>query len=112
MLDLDFEIRDIVYGLNSLGLSTNFSCQGNHDGGRIGIAYISFSEGVKLPSVLIDYIHTQNWQIEREYTDPRNRRGVIYSIHSVDPDFPEDLVELEKRNSAFIDGWKDYLHRA
>ena len=109
MFDVDPEMKDIVYGLNRIGLQTEFSCQGNHLGGNIGIAYISFSEGVILPDSLIKFIKDQKWQIDLEITAPYKSTGVVYSIHSVETDFPEDLKELKKKNSSFITGWRSYL---
>ena len=106
---IDYEMREIVDNLNTLGLATNYSCQGNHRDGRILIAYISFSEGINLPVHLMEYIKSQKWQIDRDYSDSCDGKRVIYSIYSVGTDFPKDFVELKKRNTAFIEGWKNFL---
>lgn len=106
---IDAEMVEIVQNLNEIGLETKYSCQGNHEGGDIGIAYISFSEGVRLPEKMLAYVRQQNWQIELDYHNPPERDGVVYSIHSVACDFPEDIPELKKRNDAFIRGWKSFL---
>ncbi|SMF65344.1 hypothetical protein [Pseudobacteriovorax antillogorgiicola] len=107
---IDSEMLDIVKGLNSRGLSTQFSCQGNHENGQIGIAYISFSDGVKLPSSLIRFIKDQNWQIDIDTTDSQGMRKVfVCSVYSIDAYFPKDLPRLKQRNIDFLNGWRYYL---
>ena len=110
MLKIDLEMQEIVFRLNNMGLYTSFCCQGNHIDGRILIAYVGFSEGVVLPSSLINFGMEQGWQVDRDYSDPINPLRFRYSVHSVDSDFPEDYFALEKRNKAFIAGWKSFLN--
>lgn len=103
---IDPLIAPIVNRLNVLGLTTTFSCQGNHDRDQAPqIAYICFQPGITLPGQMIEAFEEQNWQLDK-FECGGSPEYAVYSITSC---FEYDEQRLTEKNQTFLEGWKSIL---
>lgn len=103
---LDPLMVPLVKKLNTLGLVTRYSCQGNHDeSDKPRIAYITFAPGVVLPHSVKEAISERDWQLDHQDED-------TYSVYAVPSDFSYDALGLRNRNEGFIKGWWEIIYRS
>ena len=106
---IDPLLVSVVNKLNRSGLTTVFSCQGNHEyPDPPKIAYICFAPKVQIPNRIKSAVAEYGWELDKLHIT-QDTNNHCYAIYSVLSDFEFDADELRNRNDIFIEGWTKIL---